>query len=49
LGGPVAMGYVKPEFAAMDTEVLLSVRGKQLPARVAKMPFVPNHYYRKKS
>ncbi len=49
LGGPVAMGYVKPEFAAIDTEVFLSVRGKQLPARVAKMPFVPNHYYRKKS
>ena len=46
-GGPVAMGYVTPEFAAIDTEIYLSVRGKQLPARVAKTPFVPQNYYRK--
>ncbi len=46
-GGPVAMGYVKPEFSGNDTEVLLVLRGKQLPARVAKTPFVPQRYYRK--
>lgn len=46
-GGPVAMGYVKKEFSAIDTEIFLSVRGKQLPARVAKTPFVPQRYYRK--
>ncbi|MCF8474770.1 MAG: glycine cleavage system aminomethyltransferase GcvT [Emcibacter sp.] len=46
-GGPIAMGYVKPEFSALDTEIFLSVRGKQMPARVAKMPFVPQNYYRK--
>ena len=47
-GGPVAMGYVKTEFSALDTEIFLSVRNKKLPARVAKMPFVPQRYYRKK-
>ena len=46
-GGPVAMGYVSPEFAAVDTEIFLSVRSKQLPARVAKTPFVPQRYFRK--
>ncbi len=46
-GGPVAMGYLKPQFAAIDTEVFLIVRGKSRPARVAKMPFIPQHYYRK--
>jgi len=47
-GGPVAMGYVKTEFSANDTEVFLQVRNKQLPARVAATPFVPQNYYRKK-
>ncbi len=46
-GGPVAMGYVKTEFTAVDTEIFLAVRGRKLPARVAKMPFVPQRYYRK--
>jgi len=46
-GGPVAMGYVTREFSTIDTEIFLSVRGKQLPARVAKTPFVPQRYYRK--
>lgn len=46
-GGPVAMGYVSPEFATIDTEIFLVLRGKQLPARVAKTPFVPQRYYRK--
>tara|TARA_R110002073_G_scaffold306866_3_gene476268 strand:+ start:1983 stop:3116 length:1134 start_codon:yes stop_codon:yes gene_type:complete len=46
-GGPVAMGYVNKDFSAPDTEIFLSVRGKQLPARVAKTPFVPQRYFRK--
>ena len=46
-GGPVAMGYVTPEFSSIDTEIYLSVRGRQLPARIAKTPFVPQRYYRK--
>ena len=46
-GGPLAMGYINLEFSAIDTEIFLSVRGKQLPARVATMPFVPKRFYRK--
>lgn len=45
-GYPVAMGYVKAEYAALETEVFALVRGKQLPMTVAKMPFVPQRYHR---
>ncbi len=45
-GGPVAMGYVDSAFKAPDTPVLLSVRGKSLPAKVVKLPFVPPGFYR---
>ncbi len=45
-GGPVAMGYVPIEFAKADTEIGLSVRGKILPAKIAKMPIVPHNYYK---
>jgi aminomethyltransferase len=46
LGGPLAMGYVETAFARTDTAVGLVVRGKTLPARVVKTPFVPQRYYR---
>lgn len=45
-GGPVAMGYVAIDFAKPDTAVNLLVRGKSLPAKVVKMPIVPQRYYR---
>jgi aminomethyltransferase len=45
-GKPVSMGYVKPEFAALETEVFAEVRGKMLAMTVSKMPFVPQRYYR---
>lgn len=45
-GGPVAMGYVATQHARPDTALTLAVRGKDLPARTAKMPFVPQRYYR---
>ena len=32
--------------AAADTPLGLMVRGKVLPARVVKLPFVPHNYYR---
>ncbi|WP_419799244.1 MAG: glycine cleavage system aminomethyltransferase GcvT [Terasakiella sp.] len=44
--GPVALGYVASEFAAPDTEVQLSVRGKLLPAKIVKTPFVQQNYKR---
>jgi aminomethyltransferase len=46
-GRPVAMGYVKAEFAEVGTKIGLMVRGKILPGEVAAMPFVEQRYYRK--
>lgn len=45
-GGPVAMGYVASDHTATDTEVALMVRGKALPARVTKLPFVATNYHK---
>jgi aminomethyltransferase len=46
VGGPVAMGYVRADLAAIGTRLQLMVRGKALPAKVAAMPFVPHRYHR---
>ena len=43
---PVAMGYVKPEFAVLGTRVNAIVRGKPVLMEVSGMPFVANRYYR---
>ena len=40
------MGYVEAPYAKIDTPVMMVVRGKPQPARIARMPFVPNHYHR---
>lgn len=45
---PIAMGYVEAS-TADDANIALSVRGKELPARIATMPFVPQRYYRSSS
>ncbi|WP_417685418.1 glycine cleavage system aminomethyltransferase GcvT [Roseibium sp.] len=47
VGAPIAMGYVAASYGAPGTKVNLIVRGKELPAEVVDMPFVPNRYYRK--
>jgi len=47
LGHPVAMAYIDSEFTGEGTRLEAEVRGKRLPARVVKMPFVPQRYYRK--
>jgi aminomethyltransferase len=46
VNGPVGMGYVETAFATPGTAVTLMVRGKELPAQVVKLPFVPNRFYR---
>ena len=43
---PVAMAYVKPEFATLGTRLNAIVRGRPVPMEVAAMPFVPNRYFR---
>ncbi len=40
LGIGIGMGYVKSEYASMGTEIYISVRNKNLKARVVKMPFI---------
>ena len=44
--GPVAMGYVDTAHAATGTDILIEVRGKHLPARVADLPFITPGYKR---
>jgi aminomethyltransferase len=44
LNAPIAMGYVRYDLSPQGTPVLLLVRGKQLPARVCKLPFVRHRY-----
>jgi aminomethyltransferase len=41
---PIAMGYVKPEFSNIDTEIFAELRGKKVPVKISKMPFVRNNY-----
>lgn len=45
-GQSIAMAYVGLEHAALDTEVYAEVRGKKLPMRVSRMPFVAQRYHR---
>ena len=46
IDGPIAMGYVATEHAAIGTAVALMVRGTPRPARIAPLPFVPHRYHR---
>ena len=46
LGHPISIGYVRPEHAAIGTELQALVRGKPLPLTVAKLPFVATNFYR---
>ena len=46
LGAPLAMGYLDTAFTPLDSEVWAIVRGKRVPLKVSKLPFVPQRYYR---
>ncbi len=46
VNGPIAMGYVGIENAAVDTTLQLTVRGKSISSKVIKLPFVQQNYYR---
>ncbi|XP_023951394.2 uncharacterized protein LOC112055490 [Bicyclus anynana] len=48
LGGNVAMGYVSEGLKKIGTELYVNIRGKDVPCKIAKMPFVPSKYYVKK-
>lgn len=47
LQAPIAMGYVPPALATPGTKLDILVRGKELPATVTALPFVPTRYARK--
>ena len=44
LGKPIAMAYLPRNSSKVGTPLWLEVRGKRLPARVCKLPFVPHRY-----
>ncbi|WP_296259364.1 MULTISPECIES: glycine cleavage system aminomethyltransferase GcvT [unclassified Pseudomonas] len=46
LSAPLAMGYVDAAFTALETPMWAIVRGKKVPMRVSKMPFVAPRYFR---
>ena len=46
LGGPIAMAYLEKAAALVDSQVFAMVRGKPLPCKVVKLPFVQQNYYR---
>ncbi len=46
VGGPVAMGYVTSDYAAIGTQVYGELRGKRQPLKVAKLPFTPANFKR---
>jgi len=41
----IGMGYVKSEFSALGTKILVNARGKNLDAEIVKMPFVVTRYF----
>ncbi|MEO9458896.1 MAG: glycine cleavage system aminomethyltransferase GcvT [Lentilitoribacter sp.] len=46
VNSPVSMGYITIEFSDEGTKVFAEVRGKRLPATIAKMPFVAANFKR---
>ncbi len=46
VGGPVAMAYVDRAVAEAGTALLVTVRDKQLPVTVTKLPFIEQRYFR---
>lgn len=44
--GPVGMAYVRPDCAAVGTELAVDVRGKTVNVAVVKLPLVPSRYHR---
>ena len=46
VNSPVSMGYISTKFSDEGTKVFAEVRGKRLPATIAKMPFVAANFKR---
>ena len=46
IGGPIAMGYVEKQYAALDAKLTVVIRGRQHAIGVSKLPFVKHRYAR---
>ncbi len=46
VNGPIAMGCVERRYAEPGTPITLIVRGKEVPAHIVDLPFVPHRYRR---
>jgi aminomethyltransferase len=46
---PIGMAYVNSKYSKIGTNLNVVVRSKDYPIKIAKMPFVPTKYYKKKS
>ena len=46
VGAPIAMAYIPRELAEPGTELTVDVRGTSQPVTVARLPFVPQRYFR---
>jgi aminomethyltransferase len=40
LDKPIALGYVDSKYSNLDTKINILIRGKEIPARIVKLPFV---------
>jgi len=48
LDHPIAMGYVRPEYSAVDTKLKVAIRSdKNIDVKVSALPFVPKGYFGK--
>ena len=42
----IGMGYIDKDYKQPNTELLVDIRGRKKEAKVVKLPFVPQRYYR---
>ncbi|MEJ0062935.1 MAG: glycine cleavage system aminomethyltransferase GcvT [Alphaproteobacteria bacterium] len=49
LDAAIAMAYIETASAVAGNQVVVPLRGRKIPARIVKMPFVPHRYVRKTS
>lgn len=47
LSQPIALAYIKAEKAEAGTDIIARIRGKDHPAQICDLPFVPHQYRRK--
>jgi aminomethyltransferase len=46
---PIGMAYINSKYTKIGTALKVHVRNKEYDIKIAKMPFVPQRYYKKKS